>query len=83
MRFSQLVAPPQLHVKEGSMQPTPRRHRDLFDEERETPPVRASLRSALVPLIERLLIEALAGNRSEADATTPAPREAAHEQDHA
>jgi len=83
MRFSQLVAPPRLHVKEGSMQPTPRRHRDLFDEERETPPVPTSLRSALVQLIERLLTEALTDDRSETDAATPASREAAHEQDHA
>lgn len=65
------------------MQPTPRRQRNLFEEERETPPVPASLRSALVQQIERLLIEALAGNRSKADAATPAKREAAHEQDHA
>ncbi len=65
------------------MQPRSRRQRDLFEGERETPTVPASLKSALVQQIERLLIEALTNDRDEPDATTPATREAAHEQDHA
>jgi hypothetical protein len=64
------------------MRQRPRLRRDLFEEKREMPKVPASLRGALVQLIERLLIEALADDRGETSVVAPA-REAVHEQDHA
>ena len=65
------------------MKPRARVQRDLFEEERETPPVPASVRGALVHLVERLLIEALAVDRGATGVAMPATREAGHEQDHA
>lgn len=59
-----------------------RQQRDLFSEQRKTPEVPAPLRSAILRLIEGLLVEALAGD-SKAPAATTEIREAAHEQDHA
>lgn len=59
-----------------------RQQRDLFSEQRKTPEVPAPLRSAILRLIEGLLVEALAGD-SKSPAATPEIGEAAHEQDHA
>lgn len=58
-----------------------RQQRDLFSEERKTPEVPAPLRSAIIRLIEGLLVEALAGD-SEPPKATGEIGEAAHEQDH-
>jgi hypothetical protein len=65
------------------MRQRPRLQRDLFERKRELPKVPAALRGALVQLIERLLIEALADDRGETSVAAPAAREAVHEQDHA
>jgi hypothetical protein len=59
-----------------------RQQRDLFLEERNTPEVPAPLRTAIIRLIEGLLVEALAGD-SRPPVATSEIGEAAHEQDHA
>ena len=64
------------------MEARQRQQRDLFSEQRKTPEVPAPLRSAILRLIEGLLVEALAGD-NKPPVATPEIREAAHEQDHA
>ena len=59
-----------------------RQQRELFVEERKPPEVPAQLRSAIVRLLEGLLVEALNSGGTQ-PAATPEIREAAHEQDHA
>ena len=66
------------------MQPRHRLQRNLFEEDRKTSDIPAAQRSALVRLIEGLLVEALAdGANSETCTPTTETREAADEQDHA
>jgi hypothetical protein len=58
--------------------------RSLFEQDRQTPEIPTSQRSALVRLIEGLLVEALAdGADIETGTPTSETREAAHEQDYA
>jgi hypothetical protein len=82
MRLSPLKAGHRPRVKEGIVQPRRHLQRSLFEEDRKTPDILASQRSALVRLIEGLLVEALADG-AETGTPTTETREAAHEQDHA
>jgi len=84
MRLSPLKAGHRPRVKEGIVQPRRHLQRSLFEEDRRTPDIPASLRSTLVRLIEGLLVEALAdGAIIETGTPTTETKEAAHEQDHA
>jgi hypothetical protein len=84
MRLSPLKAGHRPRVKEGIVQPRRHLQRSLFEEDRKTPDILASQRSALVRLIEGLLVEALAdGANIETGTPTTETREAAHEQNHA
>lgn len=64
------------------MQARQRQQPDLFLEIRNTPEIPAPLRTAIIRLIEGLLVEALAGE-SRPPMPMPEIGEAAHDQDHA
>lgn len=59
------------------------RQRDLFETDRAPAEIPAARRMALVRLIERLLVEAVAECEAAAQADGLETREAANEQDHA
>jgi hypothetical protein len=82
MRFSPLQAGHPPHAKEAIMQPRHCLQRNLFEADRKTSHVPATLRSVIVRLIEGLLIEALASGMSGPAVAAPETKEAAHEQDH-
>lgn len=66
------------------MQPRHHLQRNLFEEDRKTLHIPATLRSVIVRLIEGLLIEALTDDGASSETCTPTTemREAAHDQDH-
>ena len=59
------------------------RQRDLFEADHKAADIPTSQKTILVGLIERLLMEALADDDSQAHAASDKSREAAHEQDNA
>jgi predicted HAD superfamily Cof-like phosphohydrolase len=59
------------------------RQTDLFETDRATAEIPVARRMALVRLIERLLVEAVAEYEAAAQADSRETREAGHEQDHA
>ena len=59
------------------------RQRDLFERDRTVAEIPVARRMALVRLVERLLVEAVAEREAAAQADGLEMREAGHEQDHA
>jgi hypothetical protein len=65
------------------MRPRPSRQRDLFEVDQKMSDIPNSLKTLLVSVIERMLVEALADDGVATNEASNKTREAADEQDHA